>query len=415
VTAVACLRVAVEADRTGLSPAVLGPLVAKFSSAYLETRWLWPRKFAPLTHYSFLLTDPRADELDVQELARLSDELQVKLFGEAEEGEVGLLLFEGPPDAVTAFAAMDAAAVARAMDDPSLLPPGGKISRIVPPDQVIPVASSPHEPEPEFEREHGPDWVEQHLLASQVLKPENLLPMPQLEGVQGVYFTPRAVFVGDVISSTPGTARNHLSVVEGPGHMPSDPEAFDADCLETALRYMQRSVGTGTLFIPVCYSNLVRTSRRAAYEERFSALPPERKARLAATVYDAPRAPSFTALAQLRTTLLKYFGAIDLRITDPGFEVEKLAPRAVTSVTFMLPHAEPRARLAALRRFVDRMPLYKQKQIWPGVTNVRNRTDLEACVAAHVPFVTGPGVCRMQILPVGGQLRPLEELPVLAA
>jgi len=104
VTAVACLRVAVEADRTGLSPAVLGPLVAKFSSAYLETRWLWPRKFAPLTHYSFLLTDPRADELDVQELARLSDELQIKLFGEAEVRTEKILIATGSrPAQIPAF------------------------------------------------------------------------------------------------------------------------------------------------------------------------------------------------------------------------------------------------------------------------------------------------------------------------
>src|SRR3989338_11372708 len=95
VTAVACLRVAVDAEKTGLSLAVLGPLVAKFSGIYLEGKWQWPRQFAPLTHYSFLLTDPRADELDVQELARLGDELQIKLFGEGdkEAGKVGLLLF----------------------------------------------------------------------------------------------------------------------------------------------------------------------------------------------------------------------------------------------------------------------------------------------------------------------------------
>lgn len=69
--ALACLRVVVEPEHTGLSPAVLGAVVLKFASAYLDSRWRWPRLFSPLTNYSFLLTDPRADEMDVQELGRM--------------------------------------------------------------------------------------------------------------------------------------------------------------------------------------------------------------------------------------------------------------------------------------------------------------------------------------------------------
>ncbi len=414
-TAVACLRVAVEAHSTGLSPEVLGRLVAKFASAYLESRWLWPRRFSPLTHYSYLLTDPRADELDVQELARLSDELQIKLFGETEEGEVGLLLFEGPPEAVTAFAALDAATVARCMNDPTLLPAGGRLSRIVPPDQVIPVARSAQEPDPELAKDGGPDWVEQHLRAASRWVEVDAPLMPQLEGVQGVYFVPRGVFVGDVLSSTPGTSRTHLSLLEGVPHMPPKPEVFDADCIGTGLRYIDQLGVSGTLYFPLCYSNLIRASTLKAYEDLLQALPTALKSRLAAAVYDAPRDPAFNALARLRASLSKYFGTIDLRTHDHGFAVEKLSPRAVTSVTFVLPEADQRTRLIELRRFAERIPLYKDRQIWPAVTNVRNRTELEACVALRVPFVTGVGVCRMQTLPVGGQLHELNRLPLLAA
>lgn len=414
-TAVACLRVAVEADRTGLSPAVLGPLVAKFTSAYLESRWLWPRRFAPLTHYSFLLTDPRADELDDQELARLSDELQIKLFGEAEEGEVGLMLFEGPPDAVTEFAGMDAAVVARALHDASLLPAGGRLRKIDPAPDVVPVEPGEHAPEPARGKPDNPGWVEQRLASDEPEAPERKLDMPQLEGVQGIYFTPRSLFIGDVVSSTPGQSRKHLSLVEGAEHMPEDPLAFDTDCVAAALHFLAEPRLHAMLFVPVCYSNIIRATPRTIYEEMFSQLPPERRGQLAAAVYDAPRDPAFTALAQLRSTLSKYFTNIDLRTPDPGFEIEKLPTRAVTSVTMVLPDAEARTRLAALRRFVERLDLYKKKQIWAAVTNVRTKAELEACARARVPFVTGPGVCRMQTLPVGGRMQELAELPVLAA
>ena len=121
------------------------------------------------------------------------------------------------------------------------------------------------------------------------------------------------------------------------------------------------------------------------------------------------------ALTQIKEMLSRYVTSIDLRTPDPGFEIEKLAHQAVTSVTLVLPDAEARVRLAALRRFIERYDLYRRKQIWPGVTNVRSRAELEACTAAKIPFVTGPAVCRMQTLPVGGRMQPLADLPLLAA
>ena len=65
--------------------------------------------------------------VDVQELAQLGDELQIKLLGEGEDdaGEVGLLLFEGSAEAVQAFAALDDAAVsAAAANVPFVTGPG---------------------------------------------------------------------------------------------------------------------------------------------------------------------------------------------------------------------------------------------------------------------------------------------------
>jgi hypothetical protein len=193
-----------------------------------------------------------------------------------------------------------------------------------------------------------------------------------------------------------------------------DPAAFDADCVIAAMRFLTEGVKS-MLYLPICYSNIVKPSMRQDYERILSILPSSCRGQLAAAVYDVPRDPAFGGLSQIRAMLAKYVVNIDLRTPDPGFEIEKLPYQAVTSVTVVLPDAEPRVRLAVLRRLADRLDLYKRKQIWPAVTNVRNRTELEACARAKIPFVTGSGVCRMQMSPLGGRMQPLVDLPVLAA
>ena len=238
--------------------------------------------------------------------------------------------------------------------------------------------------------------------------------LPALEGLQGIYFTPRGLFVGDVVSSTPGRANAPISLVEGADQAPDDPAAFDADCIIAAMRFLTEGV-KAMLYLPICYSNVVRLFQRQDYERLLTVLPPSCRNQLAAAVYDVPRDPAFAGLSQVKEMLGHYVTNIDLRTYDPGFEVEKLADQAVNSITFVLPNAEPQVRLAALRRFTDRQTLYKRKQIWTGVTNVRSRAELQACVAARVPFVSGPAVCRMQTLPLGGRMQPMQELPVLAA
>ena len=238
--------------------------------------------------------------------------------------------------------------------------------------------------------------------------------MPALEGLQGIYFTPRSLFVGDVVSSTPGSAAAPFSLVEGAERMPADPAAFDADCIIAAMRFLMEGV-KATLSLPICYSNVVRLSQRQDYERLLTVLPASCRNQLAAAVYDVPRDPAFTGLSQVKELLTRFVTNIDLRTHDPGFEVEKLQDQAVNSVTLVLPEGEPQFRLAVLRRFADRQGLYKRKQIWTGVTNVRSRAELQACAAVRVPFVSGPGICRMQTGPLGGRMQALEELPVLAA
>lgn len=105
-TAVACIRVVV-ADGVRLPPGMdLAALVTKITSAYLETTWLWPRRFGVVAPFAFALSDPRATSLDAREIQALAQALNLKLFGDggAEDG-VRLLMLEGEPDDVMEFAA----------------------------------------------------------------------------------------------------------------------------------------------------------------------------------------------------------------------------------------------------------------------------------------------------------------------
>lgn len=102
-SAVACLRVLLDGNRTDVPPERLGPLVSKYANIFLEVRWTHPRLSQQLSHYSYLLTDPLAVDLDTVELAHLSQDLQTRLFGTGVEDAVKLVLFEGDAEAIAAF------------------------------------------------------------------------------------------------------------------------------------------------------------------------------------------------------------------------------------------------------------------------------------------------------------------------
>src|SRR5688572_9403719 len=141
-SAVACLRVVLDVDTVSSRDRALGPIVRKLASAYLETRWTWPREFEPLTNYAFLLKDPRADELNVRELVKLSEELQLKFFGQSNAGKVSLLLLEGSEIAARDFAGLEGEALARARSDPSFLPAGSRLAQIFTEDLVTQMTST---------------------------------------------------------------------------------------------------------------------------------------------------------------------------------------------------------------------------------------------------------------------------------
>lgn len=390
-SAVACLRVVLDLDTVSSRDRALGPIVRKLASAYLETRWTWPREFEPLTNYAFLLKDPRADELNVRELVKLSEELQLKFFGQSNAGKVSLLLLEGSEIAARDFAGLEGEALARARSDPSCLPAGSRLAQIFTEDLVTQMTST----------------------AASVGAPEAPAPPPRTPAqLFGIYFRMRSVFIGDVVSHVDEHSRDRPMVVDGAEHLPKNPEAFDAGCIEVALDLLKDEGLKSILYVPLSYDSLVRPSQREAVAARISRLPEARRSQVAAIIYNVPRAPAFGVVTQIRTMLLSVFNTVDLRIEDPAFEIDKLPPQAVAGVSFALPTGDRRTRMTALRRFTEQRAAYKQRRIWASVTNIRDHAELEACEALGIPFVTGPAICAPQARPLGGRVVAPESLPV---
>lgn len=380
-TATACLRVSLDANRTDVPAESLGPLVAKYANAFLEVRWCWPRTSKALSEYCYLLTDPRTETLDTAELARLSDELELRLFGTAASDALTLLLFEGSEEAMEAFSALSEAGVLELVTSGRNLPAGGRLSRIGPDGTLTPVP---------------PDDPPRRVPIA------GDRPGPPQEAVQGIYFAPRELFVGDVLSCTPDDAERHISLVDGPSHLPEDVVEFDNGCVLAALRLLGEGRLRAPLYLPVSFSKLMRPTMRAGYMELLGALPPSARASLAAAVYDVPRVMSYQAFGVVHGVLDGHVSAIDLQTSDPGFEVLHLSTEAVRSVTLVLPEARRDVRLAALRRFGARADEFRRRRIWTGVTNIRTRKERDLALNLRVPFITGPAICPLQTDPLGG-------------
>jgi hypothetical protein len=390
--AVACLRVLLDGNRTDVPAEALGPLVAKYANIFLEVRWTFPRTSQPLNHYSYLLSDPAAAELDTVELAHLSQELQARLFGTGIEDAVKLVLFEGDPEAIDAFAGYSAEEVLAAMDDPSGLPGGGRLRRIAADGSLIEVPEAPTSPPTAEAFRFG----------------------PTVDGAQGIYFPAGGAFIGDVLTCTPVGVESHYSMVDGEEHRPHDAEAFDAACVMTAIRFLIECPVATPLYIPVSFSTLVRPGRRSDWRDLAAVLPASVRTDLSASVYDVPRAPTWQALSTIRATLEPHFATIGLCVHDPDFQIQQLTEKAVASVTLALPEARPDVRLAALRRFAAHAPHYRKRRIAAGVTNIRLPAERDLALELRVPFLSGPGICPVQSQPVGGRAWPASTLPLVS-
>lgn len=391
----ACLRVLTPPALAGR--AGLDALIDKFAKAFLDARWSFPRRYEGLAPGAYLLVEPRGGRLDGRYLSDMATDLQLKLFGAEGEGEVTLVAFEGAVEEVARFAALSAPDLENLLAGGQHQPPFvGHLTRVAP-QGLMGQATTTEAPQPAV-----------GTARAAALRPGVIDPT-----FYGVYFTPRERFVGCLVA-----AENERYSLQD-GARPADAHSahdYDARSAAAAVRAMELiSERGGLLFIPICFASIIHGVERDRHARFLEALPVERRAQMAAAVYDVPRQPSYRMVAILIDFLRRYFGTIDLQVADPGFAVEALPVDKINSVTFVLPDGEAKLRLAAIRRFAERREAYKGRRIWPAVTNVRTQGELELCFAMGVPFVTGRAVSSGLERPPVRPDTPASQLPLRVA
>jgi hypothetical protein len=388
--AFACLRVELPPAWAERLEALHGKL-EKVVESYLETRWSWPRRFEHLTDLSFLLADPRLSVAPADELGHLADELQQHLFGGAGEGQVSLLLFEGPAEAVMAFARLAHDDVVAAIAEPDLLPPGGRLTRLRPGVEPVVEAVSTAPPAPPT--------------------PPAVRPGPRYQaGVLGTYLVTREVFIADTLAAQPEGGPHHFSVIEAEGFLPPDEALFDEACFRAAAGMLTHKAGGLPLGVPVAYSHFVRAGQLHRLQQMLQLLPRDRRTQLSAQVYGAPRHMPH-GVGPYLPLLEAHFGSVSLVTGDPGFEIEHLAAHSISSLVFCLREHEPHARQAAIRAFGDHAEAYRLRGVRQVLANVRTPAELELAVRHGLHIVSGPAIAGFRHEPIGGHAVPLTELP----
>jgi len=390
-TAVACVKVYVGDENRFGDPHQLADLVGKVACAFLETTWTWPRRFGLVAPYAFVLADPQVTQLDARELQTLARDLQRKLFGETGRGEVGLILFEGDHTEIMRFAGVSQEELAALVAGQADARFAGRICKITAED-IRALSSERNSVQP------APSAGAAFRAAAAT--PGDL-------AFRGVFHTERELFVGNVaVWREPEASRLPLDAELPDAERPE----FDVPILRAAAAVLD-SLPVGLLFLPLSYSTLARSSGRAALTPQLEALTAARRGQLAAAIYGTPRAPAFGLLSQIRSWLSPHFGRIDLRVSDPAFEVDSLPAALVSSVTLVLPHATEAKRMAALGQFLQEDSDYRRHGVLQGVGDVRSLRELQACLAHKAPFITGPAVSELMPTPISSVSVPTGRLP----
>lgn len=384
----ACLRVDLPAVWAQKFEQIRAPLV-KIVDVYLETRWSWPRRFSRLTDLMYLLEAPGAAQLDPSELCRLVDQLQVHLFGKEERGEISLLFFEGPSQAVAAFAAFSPGDMLAAIADPDLLPAGGTLTRVRPGAAPVVEGCGP--------RLHSPAPI--HTSSRLDV------------GLSGTYFLAREVFAADLLVAAPEGAPYYYATVEGEGALPPDEAFFDEICFRAAGDMLMRKAGGLPLGVPVAYSHLVRSAQVRQLERMLTLLPQERRKELNASVYGVPRRLT-AGLAHLHQLLDPYFVTVNLVTSDAAFDLEQVVGQKIGCIVLCVREADASARKAAIQAFAARQETYRRHGVRQVLANLRTAHELKLAARFGFQLVSGPAVSSFHDEPMGGKSVPFSHLPL---
>ncbi|EJL34514.1 hypothetical protein PMI01_01571 [Caulobacter sp. AP07] len=428
-TAIACLRILVAGIPPEPGRNILASQVEAAADLYLKHRWKAPRRYGAVAPLAFVLADNRAERLDPVEMQALAVELEATLFPGKAAGQVCLMTFEGDESAVLQFASLSQAQLAGLIAGRGYDGPPGHV-QVITADEIRAVPSAPVEaapaapaaPAPVVAKDAAPvqaapvapaktapvqaapakTAAKPPAAAPPVVKP----PPPPATGWWGLYHPPSESFVGAAIG-----LRADLETAR-----PTDDAALltrDLNCLNDAQAAFAKAGDAGMLFVPFSFWNLTNPASQEAYKRRLSRYPMALHGRLGATIYDTPREPSLGLLSQIRAFLQPTFAFIDLNITEPNFPVATLPGELATSITLSLPDDEPRLRIEAIARFASSQGACRAKGVRQGVAGVRDAKELEACRAAGLRYVSGPGITDMMAGPIGAA--PAAQLPLKVA
>ena len=171
----------------------------------------------------------------------------------------------------------------------------------------------------------------------------------------------------------------------------------------------------GLIYAPLNFSSLVRPAGRLAYGEFIARLPSDDRTRLAAAIYETPRDPSFFALNQIGKYLAGHFARINLVVSDPAFEIEKLAPGSVASVGLVLPDAEPPPARPPSAVSCRAARCSNASRYGRACLGISTRAELDFCLELRAPALSGPAVSDLTRSPLGAVACEPDALPYRTA
>lgn len=393
-TAAACLQILIAPERIAAYGDVRAA-VARVTNAFLEAQWSWPKRYVEMCPTSYMLTDPHSKVLDSEDVQRISTELQTRLFGQDENSDVEIALFEGSQADAMRFAALSADEVMQILDDESEETFGlrGRLIRV---------------------RSDSVEVVRMMDSDLEILHADSAPHRPSRRIIfRGVYLTAKQQFVCSIASRWSAKDSSLQSILNGPAHYPHDQENFDRETIEALVdAYPSGSGAPGVVHLPLSYTNLTRRGSAARYAEHLSLLRDWGAHLLVAQIYDVPRMPNHLALADIAKMVAPYCGAMDMMITDPETNLLGLKPGLLRSITLAAPNGEETLREAAIRRFLARKNDFREKKVWPVVGNVRTRREMQVCNSGGCLLMHGPGITAILESPLAATGFPLANLPM---
>ena len=390
----ACLRILLQPARLERPGSDVMNAAGRFLAAQLDSAWAYPKRAVQTSPNTFLLTEPFAGAIGPDFLQPIAAALQRHLFGVGDSGESCLILIDGDKDELTRLAQLSAPEL-RLLLDGQL----GDLQGLVR-SAVFRIDSR------KIERLRKPAAA----------PAEGSAPPPSLPVYRGVFVAPKQEFIGSVASRWRPEDPRYLSIFDGETHFPQAQEAarFDEETARAVVEALpDNSAPPGILYLPVSYTNLAKPAPREVFAQMLNGLGVWPRPNVAALLYDVPRDPFYSTIGDVTTFLGERFSAVDLLVTDPGFNVSALSHSKVRSLALSLPNAEDALRQSALRRFAGQRDALRARQILSMVMNVRSAADIAQCTAQKIPLVSGKAVSEPLSRPLGAFPYMLDGLPLV--